>query len=74
MDAATPSEMLWKHPDPESTQMYQFKTLIEEKYSVKLPEYDDLRQWSLDNLNRFWEEVWRFTHILALKPDFKVRA
>ena len=74
MDAAGSAKVLWRHPNPQSTQMYRFKTLIEQKYNVTLPEYENLRQWSLDNLNSFWEEVWDFTQIVASKPYVKVRA
>ena len=72
MDAATPVKMLWKHPHPESTRTFQFKTHIEQKYHVDFPKYEDLRKWSLDNLNLFWDEVWHFTQIQASKPYIKV--
>lgn len=72
MDSATPVKMLWKHPHPELTRTYLFKAHVEQKYDVHLPEYDHLRQWSLDNLSCFWEEVWAFTNIQASMPFAKV--
>lgn len=72
MDAATSVKMLWKHSDSESTGTFKFKSHVEEKYHVDLPEYEDLRQWSLNDLGNFWEEVWRFTQIQASKPFIKV--
>jgi len=29
--------LLWKHPHPETTQMYRFKTMIEKKRGLQLP-------------------------------------
>ncbi|KAI4132899.1 MAG: hypothetical protein LQ347_002390 [Umbilicaria vellea] len=55
--SSSPHKMLWRHRDPESTSMYRFKTLVEKKYNVKLDGYEALRQWSLNNIAQFWEEV-----------------
>lgn len=65
-------KLLWKHRDPTSTRLFQFKKLLESKYEVDLEDYDKLRQWSILNINRFWEEVWHFTGIKASKPFIKV--
>ena len=56
-------KMLWKHTDPTSTRMFQFKNLIESKYELELREYEHLRQWSIANIGKFWEEVWHFTGV-----------
>ena len=61
-------KMLWKHTDPTSTRMFQFKRLIENKYKLEFREYEDLRQWSIANIGKFWEEVWHFTGIRASSP------
>ena len=61
--AASP-EVLWRHRDPASTQMYLFKNLIERNYGLKLETYEDLRQWSTSNISLFWGEVWDFTGII----------
>jgi acetoacetyl-CoA synthetase len=45
--------------------MYRFKELISSKYNVKLTDYESLRQWSINNLAQFWEEVWHFTGVRA---------
>lgn len=57
--------MLWEHTDPTSTRMFRFKKLIESKYNLELREYEDLRQWSIVNIGKFWEEVWHFTGVRA---------
>ena len=63
---------LWEHPEPASTRMFEFKTLIETKYNVQLPAYRDLHEWTKNQLDNFWEEVWHFTGIKASTPFSKV--
>ncbi len=58
-------KLLWKHTDPTSTRVFQFKSLIETKYNLRLQEYEDLRLWSIANIGKFWEEVWHFTGVRA---------
>ncbi|CAL8574607.1 hypothetical protein XPA_000561 [Xanthoria parietina] len=62
------SRLLWRHKDPASTRMYMFKDLIEEAHGVQLPDYESLRQWSIENLNAFWKHVWHFTAMVASEP------
>lgn len=52
--------------------MYEFKTLVEKKYHVKLNGYEALRQWSINHIAQFWEEIWHFTGIRASTPFTKV--
>ena len=72
MDHHPAPMLLWKHPIPEVTRTYQFKQIIEKKYHVSFEDYEALRQWSIDNVNDFWEEVWHFTGIKASEPFTKV--
>jgi hypothetical protein len=64
--------LLWQHKDAAKTRMYEFKLLIETKYNVKFNTYEDLRQWSIDNLCKFWTQVWDFTHVRASAPSTEV--
>ncbi|KAL9131799.1 MAG: hypothetical protein Q9217_000326 [Psora testacea] len=63
--------LLWKHSNPETTRTYQFKETVENKYAVTLRDYEALQQWSIDHLDKFWQEVWQFTGIRASKPFAK---
>jgi len=63
---------LWRHSDHKSTRMWEFKELINKKYGLKLNSYDDLHQWSIDNITEFWGETWHFTGIKASKPYDKI--
>ena len=69
---ASPVKRLWMHRDPTSTRTYEFKTRIEAKYHQHFVSYDELRQWSISNINEFWEEVWHFTGIKASESFTKV--
>ena len=67
-----PLKRLWEHKDPSSTKTFQFMEHVETKYRVKLQDYEQLRQWSITNINQFWEEVWHFTGIKASNAFTKV--
>lgn len=58
---------LWRHADPESTQMHRFKTLINCKYGLDLDHYEDLHKWSVENIADFWSEVWDFVGVQGEK-------
>ena len=69
---ASPPKLLWMHSNPTSTRTHEFKTRIEKNYSQQFASYEQLRQWSVSNINHFWEEVWDFTRIKASQPFTKV--
>lgn len=52
--------------------MYEFKALLEKEYGQEFQTYEDLRQWSIQNLANFWEHVWHFTGIVASVPYVEV--
>lgn len=60
--------LLWTNKDPTSTRIWEFKTLIEEKYQIKLSDYAALHQWSIANVSDFWQEVVSFTGINFSSP------
>lgn len=65
-------ELLWKPANPESTRIFDFKKSLESKYGVQLKSYQELYQWSISNINPFWEEVWHFTGVKASRAFTKV--
>jgi acetoacetyl-CoA synthetase len=67
-------DVLWRHPDPKSTRMYQLKSLIEIKYKLSLPTYKDLYEWSITDITKFWEEVWYFLGVKVSEPMSHVRS
>lgn len=64
---------LWEHPNPKMTAMYEFKQRISERHGRTFKgeedKFDSLWAWSVDNIQDFWREVWRFTGIKASR-DF----
>ncbi len=47
--------------------MAGFMQDISQKYNVKLEGYEELYQWSIENIAEFWAEVWNFTGIVSSK-------
>lgn len=54
---------LWEHPNPQSTEMYKFLQIVNQKYGKKFESYDDLYRWSIEHISDFWGEVWHYTGI-----------
>lgn len=53
-------------PDPISvdrSRIAGFTRQVEQRHRVRLPDYDTLWQWSVDNLPEFWSEVWDFFQV-----------
>ncbi|KAF2434107.1 acetoacetate-CoA ligase [Tothia fuscella] len=67
-DIDTSPTKLWEHPNPESTKMYEFMTMLNETKGLNLKGYDDLHEWSINNIALFWELVWHFTGVRASVP------
>ncbi len=53
-----------KHLQTESA-MAKFKTLMETRHQVQLPDYQALHQWACDNPTLFWAEYWDFSGLKA---------
>lgn len=56
-------QVLWKHQDPISTQMYTFMRKINQKYSLSLKRYAQLHEWSCQHPAAFWEEIYQLADI-----------
>lgn len=50
---------LWEHPDPKSTNAWQFMQDINSKYGLRMQSWDDLHDWSIKSNSTFWEEVFK---------------
>ncbi|TKJ34547.1 acetoacetate--CoA ligase [Blastococcus sp. CCUG 61487] len=58
----TPGQVLWR-PDPErveASRLTAFARDVEARYGVSFDDYESLWRWSVENLEEFWAEVWRF--------------
>jgi acetoacetyl-CoA synthetase len=56
-------EILWRHPTPESTQMWAFLQKVNTKYGYSLRTYQDLHHWSITHRGEFWGEAWDYCGI-----------
>lgn len=59
---------LWRHPEPQKSQLYEFQQHVRQKHNIQGNSYNDLYEWSVASPADFWEEVWHYTGIKASKP------
>ena len=59
---------LWRHPAPETTQMWDFLQKMNKEQGLEMKSYDDLYQWSIENIADFWAGVWDYVGIVASTP------
>lgn len=59
---------LWRHEQPEGTQMWKFLQHVNDEYGLNLNDYPGLYKWSVENVADFWGDVWHFAGIKASKP------
>jgi len=55
---------LWKPKRPKKSQMYDFIQLINHNYKLKITKYEDLHNWSVNNIPDFWKEIWNYGDII----------
>jgi len=65
---------LWRHEQPQSTQMWKFMQHVNSKFGLKLNDYPSLYKWSVNNVPEFWGEVWHFVGIKSSKSFDQVGA
>ena len=56
-------QVLWRHQDPVSTQMYTFMSKVNQKYSLGLKSYSQLHEWSCQHPTAFWAEIYKLADI-----------
>ena len=68
------TELLWS-PSKEDclkSNLNKFIEIINTKYHLKINTYEELHEWSVTNLNEFWEETRLYTEIKFEKPHKSV--
>ncbi|MCA0895048.1 acetoacetate--CoA ligase [Microbulbifer agarilyticus] len=71
---SNPVQPLWQ-PTPEAiaaTQMDQFRRQVNELHQQSLPDYHALHQWSVDNREAFWNQLWDFGEVIASERGDRV--
>lgn len=54
------------------TNMYRFMQEVNRSHNQDFSDYDSLYQWSIENLEAFWAELWQFAGIKASRGFDKV--
>ncbi|KAI8618916.1 hypothetical protein BC830DRAFT_1165801 [Chytriomyces sp. MP71] len=52
--------------------MTAFREFVNKRCNLSLNSYDELRAWSVTEIESFWEAVWVFTDIIASVPHMQV--
>jgi acetoacetyl-CoA synthetase len=65
-------QLLWKHPSPKETKMWDFIQKVNKKYNKSFETYDELYQWSIENVADVWGEIWDYCGIRSSQPYKKV--
>jgi acetoacetyl-CoA synthetase len=66
------AKLLWQHPSPRSTSMFQFLDSVNQKYGLQLSSYAELHKWSIDHIDKFWGRVWHFVGVKATTKASRV--
>ena len=72
--AAMSAEILWQPaPDARSrTRLGRYMTWLQQSRSLSFATYDELWQWSVDDLEGFWSSLWEHFGIRASQPYTRV--
>lgn len=61
------SSMMWKPHNVQDHNLTKLRNEINDKYQLELKDYHDFHQWSVENYDLFWDEIWRFTGVISSK-------
>jgi acetoacetyl-CoA synthetase len=76
VDSPAAPPLLWRCP-PEllaGSTLARFERWLEREHGVSFSDYNDLWQWSVSELETFWESVWRFSGVRSSSPYERVLA
>lgn len=59
--------LLWEPSEPEkaATRIEHFRAWLQHDRQVHLADYRELWQWSVDNVELFWESIWDYFEVIA---------
>jgi acetoacetyl-CoA synthetase len=60
---------LWEPSEQriKDSNMYRFMQGVNHSHGTDFTDYNSLYQWSVENIESFWAEIWRFVKIIASK-------
>ena len=58
--------VMWTPSDERinSSQMFKFIKVINNKYNLDLTSFPDLHSWSVKNKSKFWSSIWDFFEVI----------
>ncbi|KAK0868592.1 hypothetical protein LTR87_014078 [Friedmanniomyces endolithicus] len=68
INGSSEPNMLWQHPSPHDTQMWEFLQRVNNRYNKSFTTYDELFQWSIKDIEQIWGEIWEYCGIRASQP------
>jgi acetoacetyl-CoA synthetase len=59
------SRLLWKPTQQKITNsnMYKFMQSVNNRYDLQMTSYEQLHQWSIENIADFWQHFWQYADI-----------
>ncbi|KAI1117272.1 acetoacetate-CoA ligase [Nemania sp. NC0429] len=55
---------LWEHPNPKSSQLWDFMQSINQKHHLDLKTFEDIYRFSADRRSEFYDELFKFGNII----------
>src|ERR1700754_2469671 len=59
---------------PDQTQMARYRRWLQEKRGLDFADYEALRQWSVRDLEAFWQSIWDYFDLKSPTPHRSVLA
>ncbi|KAJ7400762.1 Acetoacetyl-CoA synthetase [Pitangus sulphuratus] len=59
------SQVMWEPDTKRNTHMDRFRAAVASSYGIRLANYDDLYQWSVESYSDFWAEFWKYSNIVC---------
>lgn len=71
---ATDNSLLWQPSQTilDTSHWTRFTKFVNEQHGLSLKEPSELWQWSVENVEQFWDLCWKYTGIVSSKPYQKV--
>jgi acetoacetyl-CoA synthetase len=68
------AKLLWMPSEErkKEAKVTKFMDFVNKKYNLKLSSYQELYDWSIQYIPEFWEAVWDFCQVKALKKPEKI--
>uniref|UniRef100_A0A8C3V9B6 Acetoacetyl-CoA synthetase n=1 Tax=Catharus ustulatus TaxID=91951 RepID=A0A8C3V9B6_CATUS len=59
------SQVMWEPDTKRNTHMDRFRAAVASSCGIRLANYDDLYQWSVESYSDFWAEFWKYSNIVC---------